>query len=104
MLAVMFHDSESTLSSERVLANDPLHESGPDRPTGPAAADAGGAHQSARRQARPGQRAVAPQDRSVDVGPHHLASEETEVIEVEAGSVAVMRSARWKRSEDLLAQ
>jgi hypothetical protein len=25
MLAVMFHDSESTLSSERVLANDPLH-------------------------------------------------------------------------------
>jgi hypothetical protein len=26
MLAVMFHDSESTLASERVLANDPLHE------------------------------------------------------------------------------
>ncbi len=26
MLAVMFHDSESTLASERVLANDPLHD------------------------------------------------------------------------------
>ena len=26
MLAVMFHDSESTLTSERVLANDPLHD------------------------------------------------------------------------------
>ena len=26
MLAVMFHDSESTLANERVLANDPLHD------------------------------------------------------------------------------
>jgi hypothetical protein len=26
MLAVMFHDSETTLASERVLANDPLHD------------------------------------------------------------------------------
>ena len=26
MLAAMFHDSQSTLSSERALANDPLHE------------------------------------------------------------------------------
>jgi hypothetical protein len=26
MVAVMFHDSESTLASERVLANDPLHD------------------------------------------------------------------------------
>ena len=26
MLAAMFHDSESTLSSERVLGNDPLHD------------------------------------------------------------------------------
>jgi len=26
MVAVMFHDSESTLSSDRVLANDPLHD------------------------------------------------------------------------------
>jgi hypothetical protein len=26
MIAAMFHDSESTLSSERALANDPLHD------------------------------------------------------------------------------
>jgi len=26
LLAVMFHDSESTLASERVLANGPLHD------------------------------------------------------------------------------
>ncbi len=26
MFAIMFHDSESTLASERVLANDPLHD------------------------------------------------------------------------------
>ncbi len=74
MLAAMFHDSQSTLSIERVLANDPLHEldlTGQlalHRPMLVARIKRPGA------QLATGQRAVAPQDRPVDVGPHHLAS------------------------------
>ena len=76
MLAVMFHDSEATLASERVLANGPLHDLDLTGQLALAAADARGPDRPARRPARPGQRPVAAQDRSDDVGPHHPAAQE----------------------------
>ena len=102
MLAVMFHDSESTLASERVLANDPLHEldlTGQLALRRPMLV----AHQSARRQARPGQRAVAPQNRSGDVGPPHLAFEQTQVL-VRRDRLRRGDGSAHGRNEDLLAQ
>ena len=81
MLAAMFHDSQSTLSSERALANDPLHELDL---TGQLALQRPmlvARIKRTRRTARHGQRAVSPQDRPVDIGSHHLASqEESEVV------------------------
>ena len=75
MLAVMFHDSETTTANERGARQRPAPRPRPVRATRLAAADARGPDQPHRRPARPGKRAVAAQDRSVDVGPHHPAAQ-----------------------------
>ena len=81
MVAAMFHDSQSTLSSERVLANDPAGRARFDRPARASQADARGSDQASGGSACDRQRAVDPQDRSVDFGTHHLASfQESEAV------------------------
>ena len=75
LLAAMFHDSESTRTSDAVPGQRDAARPRPDRSARPRSADAGGPDQAARGSARARQPVEPSQDRPDHHAPHHPAAQ-----------------------------